>query len=237
MPVPPRLRGETLTLHVCYLHGFGSSPQSSKAQVLAERLAAHGLRLHCPDLNEPDFSTITVSRMVGQVERNLRELPPGPAVLVGSSLGALVAWHAAARAAATARPVDRLVLLAPALDFGTNRLRHFGEPGVEAWRREGWRDFMHYATAQPRRVWFELYEDAGRFDSDAVEVSQPTLIFQGRHDTVVDPAMVQRFAAGRPNVTLRMLDDDHQLHASLDTIWRDTEAFLGLAPPTRAESG
>jgi hypothetical protein len=215
-------------MHVLYLHGFGSSPQSSKAEILRGRLDACGVRLRCPDLNEPDFSTITVSRMVEQVEREVRALPAGRIALIGSSLGALVAWHVAARATAAQRPVDRLVLLAPALDFGTNRLREFGEAGVDEWRRSGWREFMHYATNQPRRVWFGLYEDAGRFDSDAVVVEAPTLIFQGRHDTVVDPAMVQRFATGRPNVTLRLLDDDHQLHASLDTIWREAAAFLGL---------
>jgi hypothetical protein len=221
-------------VHVFYLHGFGSSPQSSKAQVLRERLAAFGLRLHCPDLNEPDFSTITVSRMVEQVARAVRALPEGPVVLVGSSLGALVAWHVTVPLGAAQRPVERLVLLAPALDFGTNRLREFGEAGVEAWRRHGWREFMHHATNQPRRVWFELYEDAGRFDSDAVTVETPTLIFQGRYDTVVDPAMVQRFAEGRPNVTLRLLDDGHQLHASLDTIWQETAAFVGLGAAGRA---
>ena len=228
MPVPPRLRGQAL--NVLYLHGFGSSPRSSKAVWLGEQLAGHGVPLLCPDLNEPDFDTITVSRMVDQVDRVLRALSPGPAVLIGSSLGALVAWHVAARSAAASRPVDRLVLLAPALDFGTNRLRAFGEAGVEAWRREGWREFMHYATNEPRRVWFELYEDAGRFDSAAVVVEARTLVFQGARDAVVDPGMVERFAAGRPNVTLRMLDDDHQLHASLGTIWCETEAFLGLAP-------
>lgn len=232
MPVPPRLRGEALSPF--YLHGFGSSPQSSKAEFLRQRLAARGVSLRCPDLNEPDFSTVTVSRMVDQVEREVRSLPPAGVVLIGSSLGALVAWHVAARAAAAGRPVGRLVLLAPALDFGTNRLREFGEAGVEAWRLDGWRDFVHHATGQVRRVWFELYEDAGRFDSDAVSIDTPTLIFQGRSDAVVDPAMVERFAAGRPNVTLSLLDDDHQLHASLGAIWIGIEAFLGLAPRARA---
>lgn len=218
-------------MHVLYLHGFGSSPQSSKAGILRGRLAACGVPMRCPDLNEPDFSTLTVSRMVEQVEREVHALPAGPVALIGSSLGALVAWHVAARATAAQFPVERLVLLAPALDFGTNRLREFGEAAVEAWRRDGWREFMHHATNEPRRVWFELYEDAGRFDSDAVVVEVPTLVFQGRHDAVVDPAMVQRFATSHRNVTLRLLDDDHQLHDSLDTIWRETAAFLGVGGP------
>ena len=40
--------------------------------------------------------------------------------------------------------------------------------------------------------------------------------------------MVRRFAQGRPSVTLRLVDDDHQLHGSLDAIWRETATFLAL---------
>jgi len=45
---------------------------------------------------------------------------------------------------------------------------------------------------------------------------------------VVDPVMVQRFAAARPAMALRMVDDDHQLGASLELMWREIAAFLGL---------
>ena len=56
----------------------------------------------------------------------------------------------------------------------------------------------------------------------------PIQIFQGRRDTAVDPATVERWAQARPNVELHLLDDDHQLLASLETIWRDMAAFLGI---------
>jgi hypothetical protein len=36
----------------------------------------------------------------------------------------------------------------------------------------------------------------------------------------VDPQSVERWAKSRPNVELHMLDDDHQLGASLEYIWR-----------------
>ena len=55
-------------MHVFYLHGFASSPGSAKAMFFAERLARAGVRMDCPDLNLPDFSTLTVSRMLQQVE-------------------------------------------------------------------------------------------------------------------------------------------------------------------------
>ena len=47
-------------------------------------------------------------------------------------------------------------------------------------------------------------------------------------DAAVDPATVERWAKARPNVDLHLLDDDHQLMASLDYIWAET-AFLRFA--------
>jgi hypothetical protein len=55
------------------------------------------------------------------------------------------------------------------------------------------------------------------------------LIFQGTRDSLVDSKDVERFAATRPNVTLSLLDDDHQLVASLPRIWNDVAPFLGVA--------
>ena len=78
-----------------YVHGFASSPASSKAVYLAARLAETGSTLHCPDLNQPDFSTLTVSRIIAQLSALVEKLPPDPVVLFGSSLGALAALHAA----------------------------------------------------------------------------------------------------------------------------------------------
>ena len=60
--------------------------------------------------------------------------------------------------------------------------------------------------------------------------AQPTLIFQGRRDRAVEPRSVELFARTRPNVTLTMLDDDHQLVASLPRIWSGIESLLNLAP-------
>ena len=215
--------------HCLYLHGFASSPASSKAGLFRERLAAHGLTLHCPDLNQPDLATLTASRMIARVASTVAALPPGPLVLIGSSLGAFVALHFAERAAADPHPVERLVLLAPALDFGRRPVGELGAEGMARWRDEGWWETTYHATGERRRVHYELFRDAQRYDSFAVERTPPTLVLQGRRDEVVDPGMVTRFAAARPHVTLVMLDDDHRLTAEPEVLWEASARFLGLS--------
>jgi alpha-beta hydrolase superfamily lysophospholipase len=80
-------------------------------------------------------------------------------------------------------------------------------------------------------VAYGLYEDAGRYDAFALDLRMPILIFQGLRDTVVDPAVATRFAETRTNVTVRVLDDDHQLLSSLPLIVEESCAFLGLSAP------
>ncbi|MGE5359903.1 MAG: YqiA/YcfP family alpha/beta fold hydrolase [Bacteroidales bacterium] len=227
-----------MNANIFYLHGFASSPSSTKAAFFERHLAARGLRLHCPDLNAPDFETLTVTGMIARVEEAVLALPAAPTVLIGSSLGALVAVELASRwskqcavgceGAIAAHPIDRLVLLAPALDFVRNRQRHLGDQGLEQWKRSGSLEVFHHAEGRARRVHYGLYEDALKHDPFAAYLDFPVLIFHGRRDETVDAASVEAFARGRSNVRLRLLDDDHQLHASLDRIWRETAEFLGL---------
>lgn len=214
-----------------YLHGFASSPQSGKVGFLSERLAEYGLTLACPDLNEPDFSTLTVSRMIEQVEAQVRRLSSEPVALFGSSLGAFVALHLAERAArGDGVPLGRLqqlILLAPALEFGTSQTK-LGAQGLAEWRRSGWLEMTHYAYGELRRVHYELFADASRYDPFSVVNTVPTLIVQGTRDDVVDPEMVRRFASSRPHVRLVMVNDGHQLGASLDRVWAESQTCLGL---------
>ena len=215
-------------MHVFYLHGFASSPQSSKATFFSERLAAHGIRMECPDLNHPDFATLTVSRMLRQLDTRLTALPPGEVVLIGSSLGGFVAIEAAARLAHPGHPVTRLVLLAPAVELEWEKWSELMSAGIDGWRASGEIDVFHYGFEENRRLRFAFYEDAAQYRPSARRLSQPLLIFQGRHDESVSPDSVERFAAAQPRATLHMLEDGHQLKNSLPFIWERTAAALGL---------
>lgn len=218
MPTPVR--------HVVYLHGFASSPASGKAERFRTELESRGVGYSCPDLNAPAFETLTTTRMLAQVAHIVAAIPAGPVALVGSSLGAFVAVHAAA--ADTTGTIDRLVLLAPALDFGGNRLRQLGPHGIDEWRQTGHLKVFHYADGVERNVGYELYADAARYDAITLPTPLPTLVFQGEHDESVSPDMVRRWAEGRASVDLRMLADGHQLSDSIEYIWTESAAFLGL---------
>ena len=230
MPVPPGVSDfAVMGQSIFYLHGFASSAKSTKAEYLGERLRQHGLTLRCPDFNKPDFSTLTLTRMLDQLDREMATaetvptLPAGPATLIGSSLGGTLAILAASSFGAR---VDRLVLLAPAVMFAKEG-HHLLPPGrIAEWQRLGRLPFFHYADNAERMLNFTFYEDSFRYNSFDTTFSQPTLVFQGMHDASVAQATVEAFARVRPNVTLSLLEDDHSLTNSLPRIWDGVSAFL-----------
>ncbi len=207
---------------IVYLHGFASSSHSGKATYLGERLRARGFEVVTPDLNLPDFSTLTVTRMLAQVKA-LVDAAPEPVTLFGSSLGGYVAVNAAAQ---WPDRIARLVLLAPALDFSEEGLGGPQGRDLGEWARTGSIMVFHFGYGRMMPIHYGLYEDARRYDAMRADVPMPILAFQGTRDTAVSPEVVQRWAAARPNVRLHLLDDDHQLTASLPFIWQTTEAFL-----------
>jgi uncharacterized protein len=214
-------------MQVLYLHGFASSPHSSKALFFGKKLAERGIAFHAPDLNAPDFSTLTVSRMLQQA-RAIVDGAGEPVAVIGSSLGGFVAVQAAL---AYPGRIERVVLLAPALVLDGQRLADLGGRQLAEWQSSDRLDVFHYGYGRMMSVGYQLYADAARYDAGDATLLQPVQVFQGRRDTAVDPSSVERWSAARPNVELHMLDDDHQLHRSLEYIWGRVERFLQLAKP------
>ena len=210
---------------ILYLHGFASSAKSTKAGYFAERLKSYGRTLISPDFNQPDFRSLTMTRMLEQVERTIAASGKGPATLIGSSLGGTLAVLAAAR---LPQQVDRLILLAPAVMFAKPGHHLLPAERVAEWRKKGSLSFFHYAHNEERPLDVAFYEDSLKHDAFGAAFSQPTLIFQGVRDASVPHETVQAFARTRPNVTLTLLEDDHSLIVSLPRIWSDMETFLGL---------
>ena len=121
---------------IIYLHGFNSSAQSHKAQVLARFMREQGLAAEyaCPDL--PPLAKDAI--------RQIEKLKLGPdSCFVGSSLGGFYATYLVEKHGA------RAVLVNPAIDphvglrayLGTQRNLHTGEPyelteaHLEEWKK------------------------------------------------------------------------------------------------------
>jgi predicted esterase YcpF (UPF0227 family) len=102
---------------IAYLHGFNSSPQSHKAQVLARYLAARGLQAHyaCPAL--PPLA----ADAIGAIEALMAQRPRAISCFVGSSLGGYYATYLAEKHG------TRAVLLNPAIEPQIGLRAYLGE--------------------------------------------------------------------------------------------------------------
>jgi len=215
--------------NIIYLHGFASSPNSRKAQYLKQRCAEVGVNLQVPDLNAPSFEHLTLTAMLEQVALTVRLSPPGPVYLIGSSMGGLAALHFINQYKdAEAKRTELAAFLAPAFDFAENRQKTLGDDGIAEWRTSGWLDVHNYAADATRRVHYGLYEDIARYNSFAVNLLIPALIFHGKNDEVVPIRQSEQFAAERNNVTLHTLNSDHTLLDQMDNIWDTMKKFFVL---------
>jgi hypothetical protein len=204
---------------VLYLHGFASSPRGRKVSILREMLEPEGIRVLAPDLNVPSFERLQFEAMVRIVLDKAIELSPG--VVVGSSLGALVAL-AVARLGLAAP----LVLIAPAIGFGdrwTEKLPA-GDP-VE---------FFHHGEGRPLWIHRAFFEELARADLDREAPAVPVTIVMGGHDESVPFDGVARAwrrweESGRLRPGSRFVEipgGDHGLIAFTDRIADEIRARL-----------
>ncbi|KST67575.1 YqiA/YcfP family alpha/beta fold hydrolase [Mastigocoleus testarum] len=203
-----------------YLHGFASSPNSNKARYIEQRFAENKINLIIPDLNNNDFSHLTITRQVKQVTAYFdnAELP---VTLIGSSLGGLTAAHLGEK-----HPVvQRLVLLAPAFGFLSHWLPKLGEEKIQRWEKEKYLMVYHYREEREVPLSYDFLTDANQYSEDGLQRSIPTLILHGKNDEVIPIEASRDFAGQRPWVKLVELDSDHSLGNVFPQIWREIHSF------------
>jgi carboxylesterase len=233
------------------IHGLGGGPH--ELEPLTDALRAAGRRVESITLPGHDgpgpvMPASTWPEWVAAVEARLDEMGRDrPPVLIGFSTGATLALHLASR-----RPVDRLVLIAPFLAIRyTSRLPFRAAAIVRALARVvpdlprrrpavRDRDARRRLAALERFRSFNLPAAASALDlietvaAALGTIEAPTLILQGRLDTVVEPAraswLLDRLGSRRKRlVTLDRSDHLAPHDHDRDRLAAEVLAFLNEA--------
>jgi pimeloyl-ACP methyl ester carboxylesterase len=199
--------------NVIYLHGFASSAKNSKAEWLRLKNEKDPtVNFYAFDFNPTpqDFSHMTVTGMVNRLRQYVLDFEIKQPLLVGSSLGGLVALHYTR----LFEGIPQILLLAPALRF--NFRNH--EESKES-QEKGYREVFHYAFNQNLPLYRSFSVDARQY-KDYIQPPVPVTILHGRQDEVV-PIRSSRFYEKKysDQVTLVEVNSDHRMGDQVDLIW------------------
>lgn len=204
-----------------YLHGFASSPQSNKAQYLRDRFAEINLHLNLLDLNQADFSRLTLTRQIQQTIAAFSNSNT-PVILIGSSFGALTAaWVAQQQP-----QVTKIILLAPAFGFPQSWYARLQPAQIKQWRESGFLPIFHYGAGKQVPLNYQFLQDADNYSLSGLKRSLPTLIIHGIHDEVVPIQVSRNYANHHAQVKLIELDSDHGLNDAKARIWQEIKQVI-----------
>ena len=192
------------TTHLLYLHGFRSSPQSAKAQLMAQHVARQHPAVHfwCPQLPPSPRAAMEM------VSACIANWPRASMAVVGSSLGGYYASWVAQLAACPS------VLLNPAVHPARDLARYIGE-------QTAWHDPQERFFFQP-----EYVDELRALAVHGRPPGGPELAIIAKGDEVLDwREMVARY----PQAQLRLLEGgDHGLSDFAEHLGAVTQ-FLQLA--------
>lgn len=200
------------TTHLLYLHGFRSSPQSTKAQQLGQRVRTQhpGVHWWCPAL------PVSPRAAMALLLDGTADWPREQMAVVGSSLGGFYARVLSHRLGC------RSALINPAAHPARDLQRHIGE-------HPAWHDPQEVVHFQPAfigelREWEDTLHQPGVFN-DGERQRHWAIVAQG--DEVLDWREMQAFCA---HASVRLLPgSDHALSDFEDHLDALVD-FLNLAP-------
>ena len=201
--------------HLLYLHGFRSSPQSTKARKVAAWVGVHAPRLHwwCPQLPASPREAMTqvfAGLDAWQAAARQRGAAPHDAIaVIGSSLGGFYATVVAERLGC------RAVLLNPAVDPARDLARHIGE--TSAWHDPGERLFFRA----------DYIDELRALAVPALTRPERYLAIIAKGDEVLDwREMAARYAGAR----IELLEGGDHALSDFDAHLPGVMRFLELAP-------
>lgn len=165
------------TSTILYLHGLASSPRGRKRAVLEDRFGPDGIGVVAPDLNVPSFRKLSFVEMVAAARAAFDRAEPR--VIIGSSLGALVALSLSENLGSLCSP---LVLVAPALGFHERWKEKLPESDEF--------DLFHHGEEQLLPIHRRFFEEMALVGVDEAPPPVPVSVVMGTDDETVPYAQV-----------------------------------------------
>jgi predicted esterase YcpF (UPF0227 family) len=193
-------------MSVLYLHGFASSPGSTKIALLRQHVEPE-LPLVTPDLNVPSFERLDFEAAVAHA--HAAGVACGARAIVGSSLGALMALAVARRGLALP-----LLLIAPAVGFGERWRSKLpdGDPIM----------VFNHARGAETPIHRAFFLQMAHVDADRDSPPTRTIAIMGTNDESVPYEQVARvWASWTPPAGSELISipgGDHGLTAHVDVI-------------------
>lgn len=161
---------------VLYFHGFASSPHGRKVDRLRAMLEPEGFEITAPDLNVPSFRHLDFDAMAALARDSARTNPPD--VIVGSSLGSLVALSVA-----SAHKEIPIVLIAPAFAIGDRWLTKLpeGDPIT----------VFNYAVDREIEIHRRFFEQMAEVAVDEQPPPSAVTVLMGRQDESIPFELVE----------------------------------------------
>jgi pimeloyl-ACP methyl ester carboxylesterase len=212
-----------------FLHGFRSDCDGGKARRLSRWAGVQDhpwLRFDQRGCGRSDgeFRQFTIGGAVRDLCAVLETLP-GPCILVGSSLGALIAAHAARQS----HRVAGLLLIAPAVRFADRFIRdQLDREELDRWLRRGYRWLPDLYNGGCFRLDAAFCEDALRNGAAPGALPCPVRAVHGSRDELLPPEDTERWleTLASPDKALEILEGgDHRLTDWVDAIVRQAETL------------
>lgn len=193
---------------ILYLHGFRSSPQSFKARLLGERMAAQGRagEYLCPQLPASPRAAIALANELAA------GVAPDRLVLVGSSLGGYYATYLAEQIGC------RAVLLNPAVKPPRDLEEHVGVTTA-------------YHTDQPFEFRREYIDELKALEIERITRPDRYFLIAATGDEVLDWREMAGHYPGAKQCVIR--GSDHGISEFADYVGQ-VLAFCGIEPGARA---
>lgn len=191
------------TTHLLYLHGFRSSPQSTKAQIMAARVQADhkNVRWWCPQLPPSPREAMAL------IQRGTADWPADQMAVVGSSLGGFYATALAQQRGC------RAVVLNPAVDPARDLAAHIGE-------QTAWHDPAEHFFFRP-----EYIDELRALQTGPLTYPERTFAVIAKGDELLDwREMTARYASAR----IRLLEGSDHALSDFDDHIDAVQEFLAL---------